>query len=423
MVPIRSVKVRDKRGRRDFKDIQGLAESLKENGFIHPPTVMTNGDGSYTLIAGERRYRAAILAGFAEIPVTVRDDLSELEYRTLELEENVQRSDLSWDEQVDMMERLHKLKVEANPEWTQADTATLTRQSRGHVSLQIQVSEAMKADPTLRSRVKKLDIRSAAKVIQREKAETKARRMQEQGLLEITEEFQLGDCRSLIKTLETDSVHCVIMDPPYGLERLEKMREAGEGAPVKSFALMSDTHNMTIEEVCDLLAELSPQLSRVCIEGAHIYVFSAFQFLGQFISALHTLEFQPPCLVWDHERTTQPGLGYNYISRCEPIAMFHNPPRGRRLAKSMGNIISHPEVPRGIERFATAKPEGLLGTLIQQSTIMGERVLDPFGGSGSTLRAARLTSRRGVSFEIDEPTYQRTLLSLQGEPEKESEEC
>jgi len=413
--PIKNIRIPKNRGRKEFKNIQAMSESIREHGIIHPPTVTSNADGTYTLVAGERRFRGAVLAGLTHLPITIRDDLSELERRGLELEENVQRSDLTWDEQVDLLAELHKLKLESDPNWCQKDTAELTRQSQAHVSLQLTVAKKLADDPELRARVKKLDIRSAAKVIKREEQEAKARRLQSQGKLEITQEFQHGDCRNLIEKLPDNSVDLVLMDPPYGLAKLEDLKQSPGTAPGRSFALTSDTHNLTLDEVLNLLQDLAPELVRVLKPGSHVYVFSAFQYVGDFIDALSPLEFQPPCMVWDHERVTQPGLGYNYMSRCEPILMFHNPPRAKRLAKSMVNIISHPEIPRGMDRFATAKPEGLLRILIEQSTILGDTVLDPFGGSGSTLRAARLSSRKGLSFEIDEPTYQRTLLNLNGE--------
>jgi len=82
--------------RTDFDDaeLQGLASSIKAHGILHPPVVSEAGGGKYELIAGERRVRAAKLAGLTEIPVIVRsyDDQQKLE---LALLENVQRSQLN----------------------------------------------------------------------------------------------------------------------------------------------------------------------------------------------------------------------------------------------------------------------------------------------------------------------------------------
>lgn len=418
-VPLSKIKIPTGRGRRQFTRIAEMAESLKEHGFIHPIAVTRNTDGTYELVAGERRYRAALIASFKEVPVTVLEDLSPLERKGCELEENLQREDITWDEQCEMLAQLHEIKVQINPNWTHEDTAELTHQARGHVTSQLSIAKELRVNPKLKAQVKNLDIRSAARVIKRDKEVQRAERLQAQGKLVVTQDYQFGDCRELIKKLAENSVDLLLTDPPYGLERLEKLRgSGGGGAPVKSFALMSDTHNLNITEVLELLRTLAPEFVRVLKPGAHCYFFCAFQYIGDFISALSPLDFQPPVIVWDHERGTQPGLGYNYISRCEPIIMLHNPPKGRRLNNNMPNIIQYPEVPRGISRSVTEKPQGLLEILIKQSTIIGENVLDPFGGSGSTIKATRAISRRGVSFEIDGPTYKRTLLVLEGKDEK-----
>ena len=76
----------------DAEELKQLAHSLKEQGLIQPIVVRREGD-SYQLIAGERRLRAAKLAGLEEIPAFVRQ-VDDYELRLLALVENLQRSDL-----------------------------------------------------------------------------------------------------------------------------------------------------------------------------------------------------------------------------------------------------------------------------------------------------------------------------------------
>ena len=82
--------------RRDFREeeLRELAESLKNNGLVQPPTVRRNGQGRYELIAGERRLRAAQLAGWEKIRVTLveADDQTAAVMTTTE---NLQREDLN----------------------------------------------------------------------------------------------------------------------------------------------------------------------------------------------------------------------------------------------------------------------------------------------------------------------------------------
>jgi len=73
--------------------LQELAESIREHGVLQPPVVMQLPNGDYQLIAGERRVRAATLAGLQTIPVVVKD-VSPQAQLELALIENIQRADL-----------------------------------------------------------------------------------------------------------------------------------------------------------------------------------------------------------------------------------------------------------------------------------------------------------------------------------------
>ena len=77
----------------DEEKLEALAESVKEHGIIQPIIVRKSGE-FYTIIAGERRWRAAKLAGLKKIPVIVRE-YDELQIREIALIENLQREDLN----------------------------------------------------------------------------------------------------------------------------------------------------------------------------------------------------------------------------------------------------------------------------------------------------------------------------------------
>jgi ParB family chromosome partitioning protein len=88
--------------------LKELASSIKEKGVIQPVLVERNPDQSYTLIAGERRYRAAKLAGLQKIPVIVKS-LNDTEKMEISLIENIQREDLTPIEEASAYETLLKL--------------------------------------------------------------------------------------------------------------------------------------------------------------------------------------------------------------------------------------------------------------------------------------------------------------------------
>ena len=82
--------------RKDFdkEKIDLLAQSIKEHGLIQPIVVVESKPGRYTIVAGERRWRAAKQAGFKEVPVVIREYSPE-EAAEVALIENLQREDLN----------------------------------------------------------------------------------------------------------------------------------------------------------------------------------------------------------------------------------------------------------------------------------------------------------------------------------------
>ena len=95
-VSIENIKPNPNQPRRDFDDdsLQELANSIRQIGIIQPITLRDMGDDTYTIIAGERRWRASQRAGLTHIPAYIRtvDDENMME---MALVENIQRQDLS----------------------------------------------------------------------------------------------------------------------------------------------------------------------------------------------------------------------------------------------------------------------------------------------------------------------------------------
>lgn len=78
----------------DEEKIEELAESIREYGLIQPIVVKLNKNGYYTIIAGERRWRASRKAGLKEVPAVIKD-VSEQTEKEITLIENIQREDLN----------------------------------------------------------------------------------------------------------------------------------------------------------------------------------------------------------------------------------------------------------------------------------------------------------------------------------------
>ncbi|MEZ5100489.1 MAG: ParB/RepB/Spo0J family partition protein [Thermoleophilia bacterium] len=95
-LPIGSVRPNPRQPRRHFDQeaIEGLAESIRAQGVVQPVIVRPDPEGGYELIAGERRWRAAQLAGLATVPALIRES-DDREAMMLALVENVARENLS----------------------------------------------------------------------------------------------------------------------------------------------------------------------------------------------------------------------------------------------------------------------------------------------------------------------------------------
>jgi len=109
-IPIEKLKANPNQPRKIFDEdsLQELAASIREHGIIQPIIVEESPDGTYIIVAGERRSRAARLAGLREVPAIIRNYSDE---RRLEvaLIENVQRSDLNPIEEAQAYKRLMEL--------------------------------------------------------------------------------------------------------------------------------------------------------------------------------------------------------------------------------------------------------------------------------------------------------------------------
>ena len=82
------------RGEFSEESLRELAASIQEHGVVQPLIVLPRGDG-YEVVAGERRLRAAAMAGLTHVPVIVRDRIPDRELLEIALVENLQREDLN----------------------------------------------------------------------------------------------------------------------------------------------------------------------------------------------------------------------------------------------------------------------------------------------------------------------------------------
>ena len=201
----------------------------------------------------------------------------------------------------------------------------------------------------------------------------------------------VGDALTVLPSLPTGSADLVATDPPYGIGFVSDIRTD------KFDKILGD-------DSTDIGASVIEQSIRVLRNGRHLYAFGPWQ---------ETLEQHPQVstpvqLIWN--KAGAPGLGNlktPYGSTHEVLYFVSkNSKKSGRGALSarlrQGTVLSTPRKAASKYQHPTEKPVALMRQLIESSSLVGDIVLDPFAGSGSTLVAAIITGRKAIGIELDE---------------------
>src|SRR5215469_3977357 len=168
-IPISEIVVlREERQRRNI-DTDGLQKSIATIGLINPVVVRLNEEGQHVLVAGERRLRACKALNWEDIPVQFAQDLSPIQSNIIELEENIKRKELPWQDLVLAVSRLHGLHVEDDSSWTQVKTAEVLSLTDGTISVYLKVSKFLSDERILKCQT----VRQAYDVIDRRETRRK----------------------------------------------------------------------------------------------------------------------------------------------------------------------------------------------------------------------------------------------------------
>ncbi len=136
-VPVDLISPDPEQPRREFDPdrLRELADSIAQNGLVQPLLVSRQGDQQFQIIAGERRWRAALQAGLERVPV-IELQLSETEARVFSLVENIQREDLNPLEEARAFRDLLE-----NSGWNQQQLADSVGKSRSAIANRLRLLE------------------------------------------------------------------------------------------------------------------------------------------------------------------------------------------------------------------------------------------------------------------------------------------
>jgi len=420
LVHPRNIIILPGRGRKDFSNLNLLMDSIQKHGLLHP-CVAYEQDGKYVLIAGERRYRAMCLLGWDKIPCTLKVSVSELEQKEIELEENLVRQNLAWCEEIELrrridelMRQIHGVKTSGSKDdtgWTLKKTAEKVGTSTSTLTRQVAFAKFLQQRPDLKEQLISLPLSAAMKKADMIVSAERAKRQHEAGQLVLNTSLKLGNCLELIKAVPDKSIDLLLTDMPYGIDNLENPNISNT-SKVAYKSLISNTDNLSWADAFALMKNLVPQLRRVLKPSAHFYIFTSISMFDEVSKMLIISGLLPEKvpLIWDKGRTTEAFKGYSYCASFEPIIFGHSPPRTKRLSEPSRNILQFP--PEHSLAHPFAKPLALLTFLIKMSSVMGNTILDPFAGSGSTLIAAKRSNRSCIGFEINEQNYYNAMLRI-----------
>ena len=398
------------RMRKTFDGIEELAESIRIHGQIEPIVL----DEGNNLIAGERRLKAHHLLKMTTIKVSYLNDLTMLQKKEIELEENIQRKNFTWQEEVAAKLQLHKIKQEIHgaasqgfseaqnkEKWQLKDTATALGESLGTVSMDIQLARGMSAFPEL---IKEKSKTAAFKILKQKQLrilnEEMAKRIR--GTTAISNpDIILGNCLDEMQKMEAESVDLILTDPPYGID-------VDNAHTYKRMTVKDVDFNDTHFDTFDLLDKAFKEMFRVLKNNRHAYVFFAIDKYAAVLRLLlkHGFDVHPIPLIWDKGSGSYPSQMTSYVHSYEPF--LHCSKGDRKLNGTPRDVFEVKRVPSGTKIHPTQKPTELLRDLIGFSSNPGELVLDPFAGSGSTIVAAKETQRRAIGIELN-PIYHRAI--------------
>jgi len=412
------------RQRSDYGDIEELSASILQHGLIQPIGVE---DNTRRLVWGARRYKACIEAGITSISCRiVPQGLSKIELESLELEENIQRKNLSWQEECDALDRIDKLKKEIHGDsettgdksaWSTRKTAELLDKSSGGVAEKIALSHAMRAIPELRG-CKTAD---EAKKTYKQIVESLAiknlldneRESKSSSFKFAEHHYMLGDAIEGLKNLDRTQATFAIVDPPYAisLKNIKKMN-----AQTKTNKDNLEQYNeWSKEEYYKKIKEVAEQLYRVLADNA----FGIWWF-GQehYYKTLQTIQaagfiVDPIPATWGKigspGQSQQPEL---YLGRAtETFFCFRkgNPALHKR---GVPNLFLYKVVASQKKIHPTEKPLGLMQEILDTFAFPGSIVIIPFLGSGVDLRACYSLNLKGFGWDLNNEYREKFLYRV-----------
>lgn len=219
------------------------------------------------------------------------------------------------------------------------------------------------------------------------------------------------DFREVFSKLPNNYVDLIITDPPYKTTKRGGTGNSGGMCKKKDFSNGNGgfKHNNVKAE------EYIPELYRVLKEGSHCYIMTNHVNLYEIMTVAQDSGFHfIKSLIWDKGNKI---MGQCYMSQFEYILFFRKGKHKKINNCGTSDILSIPNKKlkdeHGNNYHDTEKPVELMKILIENSSNIGDLVVDPFVGIGATALACKLTDRRFGGCEIDEKFFNTAKLRIE----------
>jgi len=417
--PISSIVVdRDTRQRKELRGIDELAESIARIGLINPIVITDDG----VLVAGERRLTACTSLGWDHISVQLTSDLDDYTLQSIELEENIKRMDLTWQEEVDALARFHELKKANEESWSHQDTADSLGYSQPEVSKKLAVA-AQLSDPVIAKAerfsaahniVQRNTERKKSNAVEAFSANTKTMLAEATGESPTTEAkapplllTSFHDWRQTYDGPKFNLIHC---DFPYGINVADAPRMS---------STIKDHYEDSPDIYWALLARLALAMDNVVAESAHLIFWHSMRYHSDTKMELERMGWtvQPFPLIWHKSDNSgiapdpQRGPRQTYAA-----AIFAY--RGDRKITAAGCVANSFAYPgsRDGAIHVSEKPYAMLRHFLRMVCDEYSFVLDPTCGSANALKVAEdLGAPRVLGLEQMEEFYKIACDNWEGQ--------
>lgn len=483
-LPLNQIIVAD-RLRDDLGDVEELARSIDENGLLQPIVVEKKVElellsfppqpvNTYHLRAGGRRYAAFTLLSlnkvegqkdpslYQEIPVSLLNEMPAHRRIVIEIEENIRRKDMTWQEKVIGIVKYHKACETSalldKEKWSQERTGELLNLDQASVSIAFTVFKEIKANneavikaESLTDALKiitasSLDAAQAERMrrIQLKRTESSYAQQSSSGNLpavsplptlstgilfsarttspetiadklqisleEISALYYEGSCLDILpKIASRQVINHIICDPPYAID----MSNLGSA----NIERVEETHR--VGENLDLIPVFLQVAFDVIAEDGFLcmwYDLDHHEKIAQWAEATGWKVCRWP-LVWcKTSNCANQAAQYNVTKATEVCYLFRRSEKSILKKKQAVNYVLAGTAATSTHPFP--KPKEVWNYLIETVSLEGQTIVDPFAGEGSSLAAIFQAKRTPIGIELDPKHIASGLTYIQGKLNK-----